>query len=53
MLRRLGAEPRECVFIDDQEANLRYPARAGMEAVLFQSPGQLRRELDRLGIRTP
>jgi putative hydrolase of the HAD superfamily len=53
MLRRLGAEPRECVFIDDQEANLRYPARAGMEAVLFQSPGQLRSELDRLGIRTP
>jgi len=50
-LDRIGAEPGECIFIDDHEENLAPARRLGMRTVLFRNAGQLEDELRRLGVR--
>lgn len=50
VLRALGREGEEVVFIDDWEENL-YPARTlGMQTVRFRDPASCRRELADLGL---
>lgn len=46
-LDRLGVEPSAAIFIDDFQTNVDGALAAGMEAVLFQSPAQIRAELAR------
>jgi HAD superfamily hydrolase (TIGR01509 family) len=46
----LGLQPRECLFIDDTEANVTAASRAGLHAVRFVNSGQLRDELVRNGL---
>lgn len=41
--RRLGADPADCLFIDDAEVNVRAARDAGMRAEVFGSPAQVRR----------
>jgi putative hydrolase of the HAD superfamily len=42
------ADPKMSLFIDDREQNIS-PARAlGMTAILFESPDQLRSDLERV-----
>lgn len=43
-------KPEECVMIDDRNLNLECAKELGMHAIQFQSPGQLRDDLARLGI---
>ncbi|GAB2853420.1 HAD family phosphatase [Actinoallomurus bryophytorum] len=39
---RLGVEPQDCLFIDDNEANVLAAREAGMRAEVFRDPGQVR-----------
>jgi putative hydrolase of the HAD superfamily len=39
---RLGVEPRDCLFIDDNEANVFAAREAGMRAEVFRDPAQTR-----------
>jgi len=45
LIEKLGVEPKECVFIDDEEENLTVPEEIGMETILFKSSEDLRSEL--------
>lgn len=38
-------KPDQCIFIDDRPLNLESPRRLGMNAIHYQNPDQLRREL--------
>jgi len=43
---RYGLLPEECLFIDDNKANVQGSVNMGMPAILFESPEQLRLELE-------
>jgi len=51
-LERLGAQPKEAVFIDDRKDFIGGAKEIGMEAILFTSPGQVKKELGRLSVKT-
>ena len=40
--------PEECVMIDDQERNVLGARVAGMQAILYESVGQVKKDLDRM-----
>lgn len=42
--------PGECVMIDDRPENLEAPRKLGMRVIHYQTPAQLREELEALGI---
>jgi 2-haloacid dehalogenase len=44
-LQRNGLDASACVFIDDVPANVAGAAAVGIDAILFESPGQLARDL--------
>ncbi len=46
VMKRLGVEPEECVFVDDQPRYLDGAQAAGMQTVLFQTAGLCVRELE-------
>jgi 2-haloacid dehalogenase len=52
LLRRYGLDPHRCVFIDDSARNIEAARELGMIALRYSSPGQLRTDLDDLGIST-
>jgi len=52
-LRRIGAKPRESVFIDDRPVNIRGADEAGMKCILFKSMAQTREELSGFFVRVP
>jgi putative hydrolase of the HAD superfamily len=43
-------ETDECLFIDDRELNVESAERAGMRAIRYQNPTQLREELIHYGV---
>lgn len=47
-LRGLRVTPRETLFVDDREVNIRAARAIGMHAVKFQSTAQLRKELEEI-----
>ena len=47
-----GYPPDTAVFIDDKPENCQVAAKLGMNAIVFQSPEQLQRDLAHLGIQT-
>ncbi|HSK67017.1 MAG TPA: HAD family phosphatase [Anaerolineales bacterium] len=49
-LRRIGRPARECLFIDDSQANIEQARRMGFATIHFLSAEQLEKELHRLGI---
>jgi epoxide hydrolase-like predicted phosphatase len=51
-LERLGVKPKEAVFIDNQIENAKGAEKAGMNAILFKSPKQLKKELASFSIKT-
>ena len=51
LLERIDREATECIFIDDSLGNVEAAAELGMIAIRFESPEQLRTELDNLGVR--
>jgi 2-haloacid dehalogenase len=50
LLDRYGLDPHRCVFIDDSARNIEAARELGMTALLYTSAGQLRQELEDLGI---
>lgn len=50
LLDKIDRPARECLFIDDSEANVSAAARLGFETIRFESPEQLEGELRRLGL---
>jgi FMN phosphatase YigB (HAD superfamily) len=49
-LKRTEHTAEECIFIDDNTANIDTANRLGFTGILFKSPQQLRVELEGLGI---
>ena len=49
-LHKIGAKPDECIFIDDHEPNVVAARKLGIMAIQFRSVGQLKDELERLGV---
>jgi 2-haloacid dehalogenase len=49
-LERIGRRADECVFIDDSQANVAVARRLGFKAIRFESPEQLRRALEQMGV---
>ncbi len=49
-LERLGLAPDEVLFIDDMPRNTTAAEALGIPSIVFESPGQLRRELEARGI---
>lgn len=47
-LRRIGFRAEECIFIDDSLPNVETARQLGFHAIHFQSPEQLRAELERI-----
>jgi 2-haloacid dehalogenase len=50
MLDKIGRKPEECVFIDDNLANVQASRALGIVSIHYQSPAQLEQELQHLGI---
>jgi len=50
-LRRAGCRPEECFYTDDIPTFTEAARAMGIDAVTFESPAQLERELERRGIR--
>lgn len=51
MLERLGAEPAEAIFTDDNPKNVAGAETTGIKGVHFTTAESLRTELDKLGIK--
>ena len=45
LLQRIGKSAKECLFIDDSERNVVAARGQGFDAIRFESPAQLRQEL--------
>lgn len=43
---KLGVEPAECIFVDDQERHISGARDAGMQAVLYEDFGQFKGEIE-------
>lgn len=50
MLAKIGRAPAECVFIDDNPANVAASRALGIVTIQYQSPEQLEAELRYLGV---
>lgn len=50
-LKKCGHPARECIFIDDKKANILGAKKAGMKAIHYRSPSQLRADLRKLGVK--
>jgi len=50
MLDKIGRKPEECVFIDDNPANVAAARALNIVTIQYRSPEQLERELQQLGI---
>ena len=49
-LERLGVQPHEAVFIDNKEDNVKGAQEVGIYAILFESPKQVKKELEGLSV---
>jgi glucose-1-phosphatase len=52
MLQKLQVPADRCIYIDDLRENVSAAARLGLQAVHFTGPGQLRTDLQALGVIT-
>jgi putative hydrolase of the HAD superfamily len=50
-VKRVGVRPQEALFVDDREANVNAARGTGMVAIRFQSPKQLRDDLQEMGFQ--
>ncbi len=49
-LQEIGLPPHKIVFIDDSQENVDAAKKLGIDAILFQSPGQIKEELKARGL---
>lgn len=50
LIKKIGAKPKEIVFLDDSEKNLLAAAKLGINTILFKNKEQLIRELKKLEV---
>jgi 2-haloacid dehalogenase len=50
LLKRFNVDPAEAIFIDDKESNVNAAREIGMDGIVFESPWQLRGEMERRGL---
>jgi putative hydrolase of the HAD superfamily len=50
-LKKTGLRPEECLFIDDKEVNIKQAKSMGFNTILFKSVGQLKNDLESLGVK--
>ncbi|MDE7312448.1 MAG: HAD family phosphatase [Eubacterium sp.] len=50
LMDRFGLDPKECVFIDDNAANLVYPKELGWSTIQFHDFAQVQAELKAFGV---
>ncbi len=50
VLMKINAKPKECIFVDDFQANVTAASELGMKGVLFTNLGALRKDFEKLGI---
>ncbi len=50
LLEKSGCRAEDCLFIDDSETNVNAARALGFQTIQYQSPEQLARELEQLGI---
>lgn len=50
---RLGIKPKEAVFVDNKEENVKGAEDAGMKGIVFMSPRQMCQELVKIGVKLP
>lgn len=50
MLKKINADPKECVFVDDYESNVRAAEELGITAVQFTTTEELKESFEKLGI---
>jgi epoxide hydrolase-like predicted phosphatase len=53
MINRLGIDPAECAFVDDQVKNVEAASRAGLRAILYESEAQTIAAIDALRDQVP
>ena len=46
LFEKYDLKPEECLFIDDTPVNIAAAKRLGMKAILYESPEQIRRDID-------
>ncbi|MBI5390607.1 HAD family phosphatase [Candidatus Woesearchaeota archaeon] len=51
VLKKIKANPNECVFVDDKEINLIAAKGLGIQTILFRNINQLKEELAELGVK--
>ena len=50
LFQKYGLEPTECVFLDDNRANIIAANELGMATILFHTKSQAEEELKSLGV---
>jgi len=51
LLKKINYLPQEIVFIDDFKINLEIPKKMGVKVILFKNSKQLKKDLNKLGVR--
>lgn len=52
VLHKIEALPKECVFIDDLEVNVRRAEALGIKGIIYTNEKELKQDLTKLGIET-
>jgi len=50
-LKKLGAKPHECIFIDNLKRNTDSAKKLGIKTIHFRNSKQLRKDLTRLSVK--
>lgn len=50
ILEKLDSKPEECIFVDDNQANLNPARELGMKTVFFESASQIESEFRKIGL---
>lgn len=48
--QRLGVKPGECIFVDDDNENIKGAENFGMKGIFFTNLGELKKEFEKLGL---
>ena len=51
LLNKIGQQPEDCLFIDDNSVNVSVAKSLGFSVILFENLSQLRKALDSFGVR--
>jgi len=51
LLKRYNLDPKKCLFIDDNQRNVKAAETQGISSILYQNPAQLKEQLNLHGIK--